>query len=65
MIRPRYQITTLENGLTRVFDLASQLSALYNSETGVYHAGFYFSELLEDVPGVSEDIVNADLEGVQ
>jgi hypothetical protein len=55
----------MENGLTRVFELGSQLSALYNSETGVFHEGFYFAELLEDIPGIAQVIEQSDLEGRQ
>ena len=52
------QVTMLENGLTRVVDLASKLWALYDSDSGVYHTGFYFSELLLDptaAPSCSQD----------
>ena len=48
------QISVLENGLTRVFDDGSKLWGLYDSETGVYRNGFYFAELLEDIPGVRD-----------
>jgi hypothetical protein len=59
------QVTPLENGLTRVFDTGSKLSGLYDSDSGVYHAGFYFAEILEDIPGINQAIEQTDLEGVQ
>jgi hypothetical protein len=49
------QVEALENGLTRVFDTGSKLSALYDTDSGVYHDGFYFAELLEDIPGIDRD----------
>jgi hypothetical protein len=58
----RMQVAPLENGLTRVLDLASKLWALYDSESGVFHTGFYFAELLEDIPGIERVIEQSDLE---
>jgi hypothetical protein len=71
----RMQVMPLENGLTRVLDLASKLWALYDSESGVFHTGFYFAELLldptaapdgpgslEDIPGIERVIEQSDLE---
>ena len=57
------QVTLLENGLTRVLDTGSKLWALYDSESGVFHTGFYFTELLEDIPGIGQVIEQTDLEG--
>jgi hypothetical protein len=56
------QVTPLENGLTRVLDLGSKLWALYDSESGVFHTGFYFAEVLEDIPGIERVIEQSDLE---
>jgi hypothetical protein len=56
------QVMLLENGLTRVLDLGSKLWALYDSESGVFHTGFYFAELLEDIPGIERVIEQSDLE---
>ena len=70
------QVTLLENGLTRVLDTGSKLWALYDTESGVFHTGFYFAELLldptaapdgpgslEDIPGIGQVIEQTDLEG--
>jgi hypothetical protein len=62
MMPVRMQVTPLENGLTRVLDLGSKLWALYDSESGVFHTGFYFAELLEDIPGIENVIEQSDLE---
>jgi hypothetical protein len=59
------QVTPLENGLTRVFDTGSKLWGLYSTESGVHHAGFYFAELLEDIPGIGQVIEQSELEGLQ
>jgi hypothetical protein len=44
MLNPRIvldlQISTLENGLIRVSDVGSRLEALYDGQTGAFHAGF-------------------------
>jgi hypothetical protein len=58
----RMQVMPLENGLTRVLDLGSKLWALYDSESGVFHTGFYFAEVLEDIPGIERVIEQSDLE---
>jgi hypothetical protein len=57
----------MENGLTQVIELGSKLSALYNSESGVFHDGFYFTETLDDIHilEIEQAIEQADLEGVQ
>jgi hypothetical protein len=62
MMQVRMQVMPLENGLTRVLDLGSKLWALYDSESGVFHTGFYFAELLEDIPGIERVIEQSDLE---
>ena len=36
---PRYQITDLPNGLTRVYDRWTGLDGLYNTETGLVRSG--------------------------
>jgi hypothetical protein len=59
------QVTPLENGLTRVFDTGSKLWGLYDTDSGVHHAGFYFAELLEDIPGIGQVIEQSELEGLQ
>jgi hypothetical protein len=56
------QVMPLENGLTRVLDLASKLWALYDSESGVFHTGFYFAELLEDIPGIERVLEQSERE---
>ena len=56
------QVTLLENGLTRVLDLGSKLWALYDTESGVFHTGFYFAEVLEDIPGIERVIEQTELE---
>jgi hypothetical protein len=58
----RMQVVPLKNGLTRVLDLGSNLWALYDSESGVFHTGFYFAELLEDISGFERVIEQSDLE---
>ena len=56
------RVSVLENGLTRVFDDGSKLWGLYDTETGVHCAGFYFAELLEDIPGIGQVIEQTELE---
>ena len=56
------RVSLLENGLTRVFDDGSKLWGLYDTESGVYHTGFYFAELLEDIPGIGQVIEQSELE---
>jgi hypothetical protein len=65
MMPVRMQVMPLENGLTRVLDLASKLWALYDSESGVYQTGFYFAEVLEDISGIEQVIEQSDLEVCQ
>jgi hypothetical protein len=75
MMQVRMQVMPLENGLTRVLDLGSKLWALYDSESGVFHTGFYFAEVLldptpapngpgslEDIPGIERVIEQSDIE---
>ena len=40
------RVSVLENGLTRVFDDGSKLWGLYDTESGVHRAGFYFAPTL-------------------
>jgi hypothetical protein len=61
MKQVRMQVTALENGLTRVLDLGSKLWALYDSESGVFHTGFYFAEVFADIPGIERVIEQSDL----
>jgi hypothetical protein len=43
----RYQVEWMENGLIRVFDLASKLSACYNADGTYRHGDLYAATIAE------------------
>jgi hypothetical protein len=43
----RYQVEWMENGLIRVFDLASKLSSCYNADSTYRHGDLYAATIAE------------------
>jgi hypothetical protein len=63
----RYQVEWMENGLIRVFDLASKLSACYNADGTYRHGDLYAATLAEllgdDLPSrITEEPLCDDLD---